>query len=61
MATKMTIQGSGAGPFYVMDNSGLYPVVLSVNETQLAAEQSLLSVAQQQQLAAGTAFSSIWS
>jgi hypothetical protein len=45
MSTELSIQGTTPGPYYVMDNSGLYPQVCSVHGTLRLAQRSTLCTA----------------
>jgi hypothetical protein len=59
MGTQLSIQGTGSGPFYVVDGSGNYPIVCSSHSTLILAQRSTLGTAAALAFDQGVAYSTL--
>ena len=58
-AAMLSIEGSGAGPYYVVNKSGPYPLVMSQHATLAQAQRSTLSTADAILFDKGVAYSAL--
>jgi hypothetical protein len=59
MGAQLNIQGAGSGPFYVVDGSGLYPIVSGAYGTLRDAQRSTLGLAAALAFDQGVAYSTL--